>query len=164
MMTDRERKLKAASDRAYYLRNRDRIKASVKAYKENNKEKVAEAVRRWQADHKEQRYRYNAEYQRMNPEKRFNHLLMYHYGLRREEYDEMLKRQSGLCAICFGGPGPGRNRLVVDHRHGTDRATRRERVRELLCHRCNAAIGLALENQSTLGRMIEYLAKHSPKQ
>lgn len=51
------------------------------------------------------------------------------YGLTPEQYDELLKRQGGKCAICRARPKS--KRLAVDHDHGTGE------VRGLLCSRCN---------------------------
>jgi len=52
------------------------------------------------------------------------------YGITPEQYDLMLERQGGGCAICGRLPKPGR-RLAVDHDHAT------KRVRGLLCFQCN---------------------------
>jgi hypothetical protein len=54
------------------------------------------------------------------------------YGLSLEEYDRMLARQGGLCALCARKP---KQRLVVDHCHDT------RKLRRLLCRRCNAGLG-----------------------
>ena len=53
------------------------------------------------------------------------------YGLTREEYEAMLERQQGACAICKRTE----KRLVVDHGHMT------RTVRGLLCDMCNHAVG-----------------------
>lgn len=59
-----------------------------------------------------------------------------HYGLTTEQYDEMLAAQSGACAICGATEaGAWGGRLPVDHDHSTGR------VRGLLCHNCNGALG-----------------------
>lgn len=62
------------------------------------------------------------------------------YGILAKDYKEMHKKQNGLCAICYS---PGFNmkdlnepQLVVDHCHSTGK------VRGLLCHNCNRALGL----------------------
>src|SRR6476469_6189244 len=55
------------------------------------------------------------------------------YGITFEEYDFMLDRQNGVCAICKGVHG---RRLAVDHNHETGK------VRGLLCGSCNAALFL----------------------
>lgn len=51
------------------------------------------------------------------------------YGLTSEQYDELLKRQGGKCAICRARPKS--KRLAVDHDHQTGA------VLGLLCSRCN---------------------------
>lgn len=56
------------------------------------------------------------------------------YGMSVAEYSELLRGQSGLCAICESPPAEGR-RLHVDHDHETGR------VRGLLCFTCNNALG-----------------------
>lgn len=52
------------------------------------------------------------------------------YNLTAAEYDALLSRQSGQCAICKS-EGP----LLVDHDHTTGV------VRGLLCHQCNITLG-----------------------
>ena len=68
--------------------------------------------------------------------------LKHKYNLTPEQYNEILLRQNGVCAICSlpdgilnaktGKPG----HLPVDHNHKTGQ------VRGLLCFTCNSAIGL----------------------
>jgi hypothetical protein len=55
------------------------------------------------------------------------------YGISREEYDEILCIQNGVCGIC--GTKPGARRLAVDHDHETGE------IRGLLCANCNRALG-----------------------
>jgi hypothetical protein len=57
------------------------------------------------------------------------------HGLTWEQYHTMLNEQQGNCALCgrhHTSVGP----LVVDHDHSSDK------VRRLLCNRCNCALGL----------------------
>lgn len=74
------------------------------------------------------------------------------YGLDLAEYDAMLERQKGRCAICkvhhteTGAP------LNVDHCHGT------LRVRGLLCHKCNRGLGLFKDHVPTMLQAIDYLS------
>jgi len=51
------------------------------------------------------------------------------YGITEPQYEEMLRRQNGVCAIC--GRPPKTRRLAVEHDHHSGR------VRGLACHRCN---------------------------
>lgn len=74
------------------------------------------------------------------------------YGLSAEQYDAMLRRQNGVCAIC-GKPETSRKTklLSVDHDHRTNR------VRGLLCTRCNVAIGLLGHDASRLHSAVDYI-------
>ena len=56
------------------------------------------------------------------------------YGITVEDYDRMLREQSGVCAGCGWKPGPGQRRLAVEHNHKT------HKVRGLVCWKCNQAI------------------------
>ncbi len=55
------------------------------------------------------------------------------YGLSLDDYEAMLARQQGCCALCGRRPWPGRP-LQVDHDHQTGR------VRGLLCGVCNSTL------------------------
>lgn len=48
------------------------------------------------------------------------------------EYDRLLTKQNGVCAIC--GRPPKTRKLHIDHDHKTGR------IRGLLCVRCNRAL------------------------
>ena len=61
----------------------------------------------------------------------------------------------GCCAICGQreSEAPGK-KLHIDHNHDTGA------VRELLCKNCNALIGHAKEDVSTLQASVAYLGRH----
>jgi hypothetical protein len=77
------------------------------------------------------------------------------YGITLEEYDEMLERQGGRCAICRREPRPDIS-LHVDHVHSTGA------LRGLLCFSCNVTVGLIREDRSRLGAIGAYLDEHDP--
>lgn len=54
-------------------------------------------------------------------------------------YPKLLKEQGGVCAICRVRPKEGKY-LFIDHDHFTDK------VRGLLCHKCNTRLG-AIESK-----------------
>lgn len=72
------------------------------------------------------------------------------FGISIEEYNRRLKLQLGGCAICKQPCKTGRN-LAIDHDHKTGR------IRDLLCYRCNAVLGLVNEDEELLFALIEYL-------
>lgn len=74
------------------------------------------------------------------------------YGLSPQEYEMMLERQNGKCAIC-GKPDP-RSGLHLDHNHATNKA------REFLCRFCNMGLGCFQDSIEGLQTAIEYLKRH----
>jgi len=99
-----------------------------------------------------------------NPERtsanrrKFN--LAKNYGITVEEYNALLRRQSGVCGIC-GKDEPAEHgrtgkqfRLAVDHCHETGV------VRGLLCQKCNRAIGLLGDDPQALRKAISYLLRN----
>lgn len=71
----------------------------------------------------------------------------------------MFDEQDGKCAICrreSSGLLYGKPRVLsVDHSHKPD-----GKVRGLLCHKCNMAIGLLQDNPELLRAAATYLEKH----
>lgn len=81
--------------------------------------------------------------------------IKHHFGLSVEEYDAMLKRQGGKCAICRGGPTKRYKRLSVDHDHKT------KKVRGLLCSNCNTGLGYFKDDPENTQAATDYLEAHS---
>lgn len=75
--------------------------------------------------------------------------LRYKFGITPEEYDALLARQDGACAICgqeetaLGRHGEVKL-LSVDHNHETGE------VRGLLCQRCNIGLGHFLTSENLI--------------
>lgn len=75
------------------------------------------------------------------------------YGLSLTEYNGLLERQGGVCAVCKEPPPKGRQ-LCVDHDHATGF------VRGILCNKCNLALGYTNDNLTTIRRLLNYLLRH----
>ena len=74
------------------------------------------------------------------------------YGLEVEDYYRMLEQQDNGCAICgIKDPGSRCRNFHVDHCHETGK------VRGLLCHKCNRALGLFDDNIERLKSAANYL-------
>ena len=71
------------------------------------------------------------------------------FGISIEEYDNLLFKQNGVCAIC--GHPPNGKRLAVDHDHNTNK------IRGLLCTGCNLALGVVNDSAETLSNAAKYL-------
>lgn len=79
------------------------------------------------------------------------------YGITLEEVLDMAEKQGFVCAIChkenFAMGDCHSGALVVDHDHTTGK------VRGLLCHNCNRALGLLGDNVDILLSSISYLER-----
>lgn len=74
------------------------------------------------------------------------------YGISLDEYNALLARQGGGCAICGrSSHGEDRYALHVDHDHTTGM------VRGILCARCNQGLGHFLDSQELLTAALKYL-------
>jgi hypothetical protein len=127
----------ALRHKQWYLRNRDHAIAQVKAWQQANPERV-KATRK-------------AARPRRAPIDRDARLRRV-FGLCAEEYEAMLAKQGGRCALCKRIPRKGRS-LHVDHNHTTGV------VRGLLCFRCNAGMGQFQEDIFRFADAIVYLAR-----
>jgi hypothetical protein len=86
------------------------------------------------------------------------------YGLSVEQYDDLLVRQGGVCAICHRPPTE-RSPLQVDHDHAccpqnAGWPTCGQCVRGLLCRSCNTALNL-LDDPVKRQRAVVYLGLDS---
>ena len=71
------------------------------------------------------------------------------YGITLAQYEEMLEKQGGVCALC--GKHPSKNSLCVDHSHVTGR------VRGLLCYFCNKTLWWIERHPQTWPKLYGYL-------
>ncbi len=84
-----------------------------------------------------------------------NYWLKSSYGISLNEFNAMLSRQNHKCAICGCDEIETHSKkLYVDHCHTT------KKVRDLLCHSCNIAIGNFKDSTENLKKAIAYLDKH----
>ena len=74
--------------------------------------------------------------------------LKWEYNITQQQYDKLYTDQSGKCLICLN-----EDKLVVDHCHVTNK------VRGLLCTRCNTGLGKFKDNIDSLKRAIQYLER-----
>jgi hypothetical protein len=86
--------------------------------------------------------------------------LMKCFGITQDQYDQMLKAQNGVCAICKR-PETSKGRtnkikcLSVDHCHETGK------IRGLLCFFCNTGMGKLGDSIERIEAVLHYLKKHA---
>lgn len=153
---DNPEKVKA-SGHALYLKTRDSVIRRTTAYGKNHPEMRFKSHKKWVSKN---RIKVNSDmktYRKEHPERdkeiqrksRIKRL----YGISPEEYQSLIKKQKGLCAIC-GLPLPAfeENGLPpIDHRHSDNK------VRGVVHGKCNRGIGMFDDNPSLLRKAAEYL-------
>lgn len=78
------------------------------------------------------------------------------YGISLAQYNKQLKKQKGVCWICFRPPK--RLRLAVDHNHKTGK------IRGLLCMICNRKVLGCIERFKIIPqRVVNYLKHFDPE-
>jgi hypothetical protein len=75
------------------------------------------------------------------------------YGLSETSFNELLEKQQGVCAICKTADWGWRGVPHVDHDHTT------KKVRGLLCHYCNTALGGFRDSEVILKSALLYMSK-----
>jgi hypothetical protein len=168
-----EEKLQKQRDyqKAYREAHKDKAKAYQQKYREANGEHLREEMRQYHADHKEVRNAYrrkwsidnkakekagrDAWYAENKDGKYRDTILRTKYGITLTQYNELLVKQGGTCALCSRTDAgtKDKRRLHVDHCHQTGI------VRGLLCHFHNTAVGAIGDDPTQFGERIQaYLA------
>lgn len=99
------------------------------------------------------RKRHAARWAKMTKEERANKHYKTKYGITYDTYLIMVEERGGKCDAC-----KKEAKLVVDHDHKTGK------LRGMLCHHCNTAIGLFKENTVLMRKAEQYLKKYkTPK-
>jgi hypothetical protein len=149
-LTDKERlERKREQERSGYRRrlkeNPEKVRAqrnkAQTKYRRNNPEDPIKAKKRQLKWRKE-----NPEKAKLSDKKT---KLKRKYGLTPDEVQHMAKLQKYKCAIC-----KNKVKLVIDHCHT------KNKVRKLLCGKCNVAIGLFEENIEIMNNAILYIKEH----
>ena len=112
-------------------------------YRTKNREKCIAAATLWNKENRGRRR-----------EIEHRSYLKTRYGITLEQFNEILARQDGCCAIC-GTDDPGWGKWHVDHCHETGI------VRGLLCHPCNTGMGMLRDSKSLLRKAIAYLEEYN---
>lgn len=137
-MPYKDKDAKKQYNKKYYEKQRDILLEQKKDYYVVNRDKI-----------KSQKRTYNKEQRKLIRDRK----LKKQFGITLEQYDLMLEKQNGLCAIC-SEPPTDKKALAVDHNHVSGK------IRSLLCMRCNLAIGMFEERKDLLIKAMDYLNKY----
>ncbi len=113
-----------------------------------------EKQKKYYLKNKEKRLAYDKKYKKDHPEskeKRRIRRFRYELIITKEEYDDLLKIQNNVCAICK--KVDSKKSLAIDHNHKTGK------IRGLLCEGCNIGLGGFKDDILLLSQSIKYLKK-----
>jgi hypothetical protein len=155
----------------YYLTHKEQIKNRANNYYQKNKKKMTrrnrlkykkniEHYRKYQRDYRnaniEEMRQYQKQYMKIwrknNPLKCKNQRYKRDYNLTIHDIVKLKRQQNYKCPICLSFLT---SKFVVDHNHTT------EKVRGLLCRRCNTSLGLFKDSKYILKRAIKYLEEQN---
>ena len=100
-----------------------------------NRPEIKEQLNKQQNKRNVKRYNTDKDFRDMKKSVSRKYWLKYQYGLSVDDYDELVEKQQGCCAICGVNQSDLNIRLIVDHNHTTGK------VRGLLCTTCNVRVG-----------------------
>ena len=129
----------------------ERRKSQWRKYKATFAAKHPERLKELQKQFQDRHPGYRAKYQRKYRESgaAFWAQIKCRYGLTKDQYNDLITSQNGLCAACLK---PFGDRVkAVDHDHESGK------VRGILHRQCNSMIGLAKENPVILESAANYL-------
>ena len=109
---------------------------------------------RWrdkQPHRKQQKKESNLIWRSWNFDYRRDYMLRYTYGITQEQYEELLAKQGGGCAICGKTPEEEGRNLAVDHDHKTGE------IFGILCTHCNKFLVGHLREPLAFARAADYL-------
>lgn len=128
----------------YAQSHRPQIRAYMKMWREKNRERLQEYMKSYKATHPINRERQRLYWRRQ---------ILKRHGITQEQYDTLLARQHGRCAICGRNSGNHKKTTAfqIDHDHKTGRN------RGLLCTSCNRGLGWFVDSVANLRAAISYL-------
>lgn len=140
--------------RAYYKKNSSSELAKRKVFYRDNEKRI-------KTERRDRRLN-NVVVLRASEKKRYEDVRYYQYitktyGISKERLLEMRDEQNDCCAICGESQDNLTRRLSVDHCHKTNK------VRGLLCDKCNRGIGGMEDNVEILASSISYLQQPTLK-
>lgn len=143
--------------RERFCHKREEIKEYRKAYRQRPEVKAREKEKRQRPEAKARMAAWS-KLHNQDPkvkERTRKNMLIREYGLTMVEYQELLSRQNGQCAICRTSDwGGSHGTSCIDHDHKTGV------VRGILCHSCNVTLGLIKDNKEVAMNIVAYIEKH----
>lgn len=151
-MPYKNKKHKQENDRQYRIKNIQKIKAYRKEYYWRNRVESIAKAQKYYYDNRDTKLEYHREWYKQNKKLVKDSYNLKVYKLTSEKYNQILKQQKNRCAVCNIKFSKLSSKLIhIDHNHKTDK------VRGLLCHKCNLALGLLCEDIKIIESLLRYM-------
>jgi len=144
-----------AKVKQWRINNLEKAKAIQLASRLRNPEASRARAKKWHYDNKEKHLAYMAVRRRVYADQILSGKLKSTFGITLSEYNALLAKQNGGCAICNKTAEQNKKRLAVDHCHKSNK------IRGLLCSACNQAIGLFKDQIVLMKSAIKYIRKNT---
>lgn len=137
---------------------KEKQKSQIKEWALKHPQRMKELSRQSEERNKTHRVAYKAAYYLAHKERILQNTwvnkIKRKYGLTPEQYEKILKDQNHECGICNRKETCSREfKFRVDHCHKTGK------VRGLLCHKCNAGIGMLGDTLKAIEKAVLYLRR-----
>ena len=149
-----QKKRRAEYARLWRKNNPEKVAEHAKKSRAKNRGKVLARQRKWREENLEWCVQKSKEWYENNKDRVRNNQLVKEFGITLDQYNSMLEKQNGVCALCFGGPDAKSKKLAVDHCHSTGK------IRSLLCRGCNVGIGNLKDSPELLEKAAQYIRRH----
>lgn len=126
-------------------------RAMAKDWYERNKDKATAKVRDWRERNADAVKQYRSE----NRRKHYLQEVVRKYDVDPAWFDEQMQKQGGSCACCRRDFAWGKKQTTphVDHCHES------QKVRGILCNRCNTVLGLCQDDKNLLSALARYVSE-----
>lgn len=136
----------------WHIENKEKVKEQRENYKDIKNQKRRDKYKE-DEEYRINRLKDSKKWQDENPNKRKNQRLK-QYGLTFEEFELLLDKAEHKCEICgYSDKSDKKIFPVVDHCHNTNK------VRGILCSKCNLALGHFNDDINSLKNAINYIIK-----
>lgn len=152
-MTDENKKLaRSEYNKAWYLANKDKRKEYNRNRRKANPEKTKEEDKRGY----ERRLKENQEYRENNRDSFAIQQIVRKFNVDHYTAENLFLRSKETCDSCGVSwlESGQKFRFHVDHDHNDGR------VRGILCHGCNTALGLLKESKDNIYALLDYLERN----
>lgn len=124
----------------------------------------AESRTKWRLNNPEKNRVSQQQYRQRSDAKTHEYHIKTTYGITASQYQQMLREQGGVCAVCKRPETFSNNgklpRLSVDHNHNCcPKRSCGKCVRGLLCRKCNIALGCLDDSPDRMRTLAAYVER-----